>query len=65
VLEKLDRGEYLGYGGQAAAKAAIISLFLDLIAEAKPEKYGQINYYKDGVDDFEKNLKQAIDGGKK
>jgi hypothetical protein len=59
------------------AKAAIRKLFLDLIAEAKPEKerspgdldsdwtHGHNNGYNDGIDDYENNLIQAINGGKK
>jgi hypothetical protein len=45
------------------------TLFLDLIAEAKPERYKESRSYdagyNKGLDAFENNLIQAINGGKK
>jgi hypothetical protein len=52
------------------AKAALRTLFLDLIAEAKPEKFQTIEIewargWRNAIDKFENNLIQAINGGKK
>jgi hypothetical protein len=49
---------------------AIRTLFLDLIAEAKPEKFQTIEIewargWRDAIDKYENNLIQAINGGKK
>jgi hypothetical protein len=67
--------------GSNEMKADIKKLFLDLIAEAKPDydsktsrKYNAVNSdaarahrsgYKLGVREYENNLIQAINGGKK